>query len=255
MARTWPAAAKSRFHDISIAGDGRLGGHGASVRRSRPQRLPSTLEQVLPVSTVSNAPTQAYPQTTNGIISWFVNNFNYVVGSQPATFSLRSVIVGQNGVSNFVQNKYGPTGGTPGAAWASGTNYTFGDWVNYGGHAYVCILPNAGQTPPTTVAAGSNYYADSAYWVYEPWYNAPVKTSVNTATFGQLWLAYWEVMCDATNGQNAAPNTTVALSEQQVGTNMFRSSLRYPSGAPFPGVLDGPMMAASTQELQLRQLP
>jgi hypothetical protein len=208
----------------------------------------SAFEQYLPISTLNNAPTQAY--LASDIANWYGNNFNYTIGQQATTMSLRSLLVGRNPVSNFVMSKFGPASvALPGAAYNAATAYTFGDWVSYNGHAYVCIQPNSGQTPPTTATTAGNgipgYYADSAFWVYEPWYNAPIKTSVNTASFAQLWLAYWSVMCDT---QNAAPAPQVN-SATTVGANMFRSSLRYTNGA-IPGVANGPLSA--TQELQLR---
>ena len=37
----------------------------------------------------------------------------------------------------------------------------------------------------------------NAYWAVQPWTSHPTKINVNTATFGQLWAAYYAVMAKA----------------------------------------------------------
>jgi hypothetical protein len=79
------------------------------------------------------------------------------------------------------------------------------------------------------------------HWEYQPWTTVPVKASLNTATFRELFRAYFNVMCNDVvplNSNNptsispffvsgAAPSTSIYDSRVTANPHrMFRSSLR-----------------------------
>ncbi len=168
----------------------------------------SLLEQLISTSVYGAPAFRSSPYTDT--ITWYNNNFNFTVPPTPNNMPIRSLLTARNGVSVFAPSKFRAAG-----AWVKGTTYNFGDWVTTGpaGPAYVCIVPNVNLDP--TMAA--NAY----YWAVEPWSNAPTKTSANTATFGQLWAAYWSVMWDQSLSNAAAPGIPVGCENR-----MFRSSIR-----------------------------
>ena len=158
----------------------------------------SPLEQSLFRTLASIAPTAPYQP--GDIANWFNNNFNYVSGSNSSgSMPMRALLVPRSQVSNFVPNKFvfkGPGG-----------SYNFGDAIISNGQRYVCISPNfvpwTLSPTGTPVAPPQDPLIQDPNWAYEPWTTAPTKTSVNTATFQQLYVAYWEVMADQYNTQTA----------------------------------------------------
>ncbi len=141
----------------------------------------------------------------------------------------------------------------PRPPWDTGPNasYTYGDWVRYDNRSYVCIrdtgqkinpkgavLPlggtedvpdpndpgrtipdpnNPGKTIPDPNDPGSTITVPTSalVWVPMPWNDYPTHTGINTAPFGQLWLAFWNVMTDT---QGSVPTGT--------DTRMFRNPMR-----------------------------
>jgi hypothetical protein len=99
---------------------------------------------------------------------------------------------------------------------------------------------------------------DSDTWIYEPWTSSPTKINVNTGTFGQLWLAYYQVMADQPNNTTPnirtwmpafpAPATSAAPGTPPGTARMFRSPLRYVP-QPLPNL---PVGLTPTQVMQLR---
>jgi DNA uptake protein ComE-like DNA-binding protein len=190
----------------------------------------SVLERDLPNSVFSSAASSAY--APSDAVNWYSHNFDFVTGGMP----IRSMLVTQNGVSNFTYSKLHSTGttvttgaiagpgGSPGitsvtaGAWNAGTKYNFGDWVTYTDtnsvtRSYVCMQQNANQPPQTGVS--------TAYWEPQPWTTGPTKASANTATFGQLWTAYYSAMTET-------PITATSLGTvtQAAHNAMFQTSLR-----------------------------
>ena len=157
----------------------------------------------------------------------------------------------RNGISNYALDKlrkpllkrYGSNVYQKTNDDGSVINYWFGDqvtWTDAGGvaRAYVCIKPNT--TGP------SSDPSDTTAWVSEPWLNHPVKTPINTASFEQLWVAFWEVMTDESNN---------APQGGPIGRNPIRNPEVLPlvatSGTPVPGAISpsggddtGPIQAA-----------
>jgi hypothetical protein len=211
----------------------------------------SVLEMRMPNSTFQSPYGMTYPTTPYQPIdagNWFLQNFYYwsdfdgTRTSPPAltpTMPIRALLTSENPVSNFAPNKFNlnPTS----------TPFQFGDVVTSGGYKYVCICP--GTTGPQAL---DQYWSDSN-WAWEPWTNSPTKTSVNTATFQQLYAAYWAVMADqytapvgATPAQwaPAFPNTSGGEAR------MFRNPARswYSAGG---GVVT-PSPLTPTQTMYLR---
>jgi hypothetical protein len=149
---------------------------------------PSVLEQKMPYSTFVNAPTAPYPP--GNTVAWFNANFNYTPGANTNSMLMRSLLVARNPVSNFAPGKFTERGVS-----ATGTGaYNFGDMITYGSHRFVCINPNP-TAAPLLASSGDPYFHDPN-WAFEPWTTAPTKTNVNTASFQQLYAAYWAVMAD-----------------------------------------------------------
>ena len=196
----------------------------------------------LPTPPTLNANVLAAPLAAGGtsVATWFSSQFAFapstVMPSQnflaPSTAGvpsspLRSILTGSGAVSNATPSRLANVTSTP-PAWTVGNAgppavssvYKFGDWVTENGRSYVCICPHtasAATEPGTGVNpaatpfwAGTLAVAPTAAQVAAntgnpgvPFTRHPVKTSVNTAPFEQLYLAFAQVMCDSV-GPNAA---------------------------------------------------
>jgi hypothetical protein len=251
----------------------------------------STVEGDLPNSLLT---AQSSPWSASQVSSWWTANFQYL-GSYNGTNSgspLRTLLVGNNAVSNATPARLGNASSASAPVWVAGHQYNFGDWVVDGPtggpyRSFVCIQahssitgvgvvngpiatnpnqPNPGPyTSPTATsyasanpgalgvwagAQNSISAASNAVLPGVPWHSQPVKTSVNTGTFEQLWLAFAQVMTDSVSinpipsgdslltTSSGSPGTLVAQwqppmlpvtvattnKEQQMG--MFRSVIR-----------------------------
>ena len=256
------------------------------------------------------------------VATWFNDNFSYDAPSNdygnPAVFPLRSLIVAQNPVSNYITPVYdsnvttvkGVTtgnvgepieplgvpfpnnpyaeyaGAIPGMMLPYGTglanngagpsNYVHykGSWsatpispyqfndIVVGGDGYTYIwasptstsssLPAADNVAPTLanlplstqVPTGLGLYQ---FWQFQPWTKSPVKANVNTATFRELYRAFWSVMAGNPSNQsafganfNTNPSTTTGFDpywpDPSAGAGItsdpqhqFRSPLRDPT--------------------------
>ena len=199
---------------------------------NNPNTSPSILEQTLQNTVYEVAPFTPYQpfDTTN----WFKQNFNYIndYATNSNTMPMRALLVSQNPVSNFAPNKFQDKG-----VYVPTPAYAFGDMVTYNGNRYVCIkpFPSGAPVPPNA----DPYYTDPN-WAFEPWTTNPTKTSINTASFQQLYAAYWEVMCEQAN---VPPFNTPA------NARMFRSPIRAQSTPPPPGT-PAPMLPLHTLYLR-----
>jgi hypothetical protein len=205
----------------------------------------STEIEKLTASYITPAPLKPYQGNLYGpgAGTWFTDNFAY--GPAPfATFrQLRPLTVARNPVANsrasfsVTPTTTPPTlpAGRPGfrGAWISGQQYNFGDWVtDTPGYSYLCIRPHSSATPnsrPTTFVGGRPA-ALGLYWEKVPWGDQPVKANINTASFGELWHAFLDVMVDPTGDATwFAPYNTVVPTGPAgggPGMRMFRSSMR-----------------------------
>lgn len=223
---------------------------------------PGQLEQALPTSTrgpkVRGLPYAPADVQTGA--NWFGNNFSYDPTGLP-NMPLRPILVTRNPVSNFCPNRlnyrgvytpsglYDRTGVTQTAASAT---FSFGDAVQFQANSpnYVWIGPSGG-----TQAVPNVPNADTNYWVYEPWTTSPTKISVNTGTFGQLYLAYWSVMADTYVSNTWEPEFYAVTSPTTA--RMFRSPLRTGQQAvPAPAPTNPPTAntAAALTPIQVMQL-
>jgi hypothetical protein len=156
--------------------------------------------------------------------------------------------------------------------WNSKTPaYYFNDVVVGGdGYTYIWSSATAGNTTNapqiTTTSAGPANIAGTQ-WQFQPWTKTPVKANVNTATFRELFRAFWSVM--AGNPSDCAPTGPIPTSSTQVfniytnniatgltGGNLFgpfRSPLRDNTtnvGTAKVGLLDAPVTVAGGPEFK-----
>ncbi len=209
------------------------------------------------------------PYSPDQVAQWYRNNFAYeneVPGSPNTYLPRRAITAARTPVSNYAPNRYNYKGDfyshpnttavPPQKPWDATVAYTFGDWVRYDGRSYICIRENSGAKGAGTNlpvgATGSFTSTDEngapivdangapvmisgpvsqMLWAPMPWNNYPVRTSVNTASFAQLWPAFWNVMCET---QTSVPAGT--------DTAMFRNPMRSsvtvaaaPAGGPAGG--------------------
>ncbi|HXE53400.1 MAG TPA: hypothetical protein VN541_10310, partial [Tepidisphaeraceae bacterium] len=228
-----------------------------------PNTSPNLLEQALPNSLFASSPSVPYlPSDTQ---NWYLNNFYFFndIATGVNRMPIRSLLVTENPVSNFAPTKFRDFGTTyqfVRGQWVpplpAGV-FQFGDMITYtdpnvgGPHRFVCINPNEASTfppVPSNVIPYANSFAtpsqswalDNEAWVYEPWSTSQTKVSANTASFGQLWLAYWSVMAEAQQQSEkvsgtylkapAYPNPEMTSAVKNpllsVSARMFRSPLR-----------------------------
>lgn len=171
----------------------------------------SPLEKYLFNSCLLGSPSTPY--SADKTVPWATANFDFVTGGMP----LRSMLVTQNGVSNFTYSKLRSAG-----TWNNTTKYNFGDWVtwtdaNGATRSYVAMQQGTGNQPQ--MGAGN------AFWEPQSWTTGPTKVSANTATFGQLWAAYYSAMTDA-------PITPTSLGTTNAMAAMFKPSFRTVYGDP-----------------------
>lgn len=245
-----------------------------------PASSSSILEKMMPNTTFKSPYTGAsitlpsgnvpyeYPTTPyqpGDTLKWFAQNFYYWYdfvpgirsGSYPPnppslapTMPMRALLAPQNPVSNFAPAKFNTNPTAP---------YQFGDVYTDAstGYKFVCINPGT-STPPLL----PDKYWQDPNWAWEPWTNAPTKTSVNTGTFQQLYAAYWAVMADQyTPPLSGAPGhwappfpaPVVQGSPPPAGAErrMFRNPCRswYPAAPATPDLSTG---MSPTQVMYLR---
>jgi len=201
---------------------------------------PSLLEQYLSPSvtfTVTSAgttiPVHSSAYSPDQWSQWFTDNFVYENGGG----NIRPLLVARNQVSNVSGSRftYRATSQTPpNNNWQLSTSqapvsYKFGDWVTgdpgTNGHTFVCIQDN------TSAATNSPTATNEQFWTQVPWSDYPVKTSVNTGTFGQLWIAYWSVMSATTpDTPDTASSTTIFRNPIRAAVNTTTSSTTQPTG-------------------------
>jgi hypothetical protein len=122
-------------------------------------------------------------------------------------------------VINPLMTPYDPPVGNPRDGQAAhaqpsgATMYTAGQWIKYqqldgSWRVYRCVqaTSDVANTPPNPRATDNTNpaFTASQYWSLESWSPTATKTSINTATFPELWRSFYNVMCDK---WNTAPNT------------------------------------------------
>lgn len=145
---------------------------------------------------------------------YWADNWDYDRGR----FSRRALLVTSNSVSNAVciprrdlngdgvSEEPGNIGMLPFVSqgnWIAGREYELHQLVRHKKHHYVCIATgNSGQAPTGTTESNQ-------FWEYQPWSATPVKSSLNTASFRDLWRSFWGVM--ATNGDSTSGSNPTTL--------------------------------------------
>jgi hypothetical protein len=249
------------------------------------QKLHTDLYSISSGLGIPTVPTTPYTANGSSITAWFNNNFNYTGGSMPR----RALIVGRNPVVNVAgwhtpmpisakenfavgsvqftpdSMSYPNVSATTGTeiyvnrgAWQGGVAYNQGDVVqstNFtqspptDSRTYVCVAAHTSiaGSPPTNASP----------WRPQDFNIGSPKVNVNTASFNDLWRAYWNVMVnnisktayspfddaggsplDPATGSPVAINGTFAYfgnslvgPQVQHPERMFRSILRGPSAA------------------------
>jgi len=265
-----------------------------------PNASPSYIEQLLPNELYTGQRSTPYSpaQTT----AWFSQLFANQSTTGGIQMPMRTCITCDNATSNAVQPRYKNASSAAPVPWATNTNYNFGDWVvdspgqpgsntvGVPARSFVCIRAHnsgAGQNKPQAILdsgspggtpsgynqAAVGYWAGAQGSAWQlgtrppglPWYQQPVKASVNTATFEDLWLAFAQVMTDSIGVDNQPQYATGsagalvqhwqppmqaqlsnASGEQQLP--MFRSPIRDPKA---PGSA-GRVQLTAAQVLKLR---
>jgi hypothetical protein len=247
-----------------------------------PSMSQSLIEQILPNETRLYTGARNSPYSPSQVYNfsassgyWFNDLFNFST-SGSNTMPLRTVLTGTSPVSNGVpaQLGMGNTASSTVAVWNAATQYSFGDWVvntksiahpTGDGYTYVCILP------PTPGIAPETAVITDEYWARVPWTQNPVKASINTASFEQLYLNFCQVMTDTTVAaavgqpkQWLPPMLTQAQQTVYVEKQlpMFRSSIRDNRSVPIDntgntGNLKSPtsinrIQLTPMQEMQIR---
>jgi len=309
-------ASGARYQALPLSDEAALAYHFC-LRNPASSNPQSVLESLLPNSLWNTAPSTAYdpsftfnPSLPTDPTTWYGANFAYLSGN--STVPIRSLLVTHNPVSNYIQQIYNTTGGTPSTSDPILRNYmlpysgpssphfkgTWSDTVTYNQNDIV-VFP--GPNPDSTAAATGNYfnapggiYSGPSYtfiasasttgqppailtngttnsspansynvlkavnspWQLQPWSVNPTKANVNTATFRELFRAFWCAM--AGNPSNATPFGVTGVDGYNIydptaptaaspGTGnpqaMFRSPLRDPVGAntQYVSLLDVPV--------------
>jgi hypothetical protein len=242
---------------------------------------------------------------------WFDNNFNFtddlLNNNDTNTRSPQAQVVTRNGVSNRVGGAMLPatlatslntTAGytqfydviNPGMTpyeppvANTGTTYLPGQWIKYqqpdgAWRVYRCLQAAnvVSYIPPNPLAQGFLNPAfaplpSTVYWSPESWQPTATKTSVNTATFPELWRSFYNVMCDKWNtapntAPDTAPNTpappptaslvpppgsTTLTAPYRTGVAMFKSSMRTVGTAGTPPTAPATPPLSDIQMVQLR---
>lgn len=219
-----------------------------------PSSPSSLLEQFLPFSTAASTTPYLPTQTSR----WYSDNFNYGVNDAFNLMPLRALLVSRNPMSNFSPNKFrfravGNNGNPTDGLGA----FQFGDFALFQTNKnaklgtpadmrpFVCIDPSLAAGGPQIPLPFNPPIApvptDGTGWVFEPWKDAPTKTNVNTASFEQLWMAYWNVMVEA-GINNQQPQPMFPAPGPGFG-RMFRSPIRPNTGATSPQLISAGQVA------------
>jgi hypothetical protein len=172
-----------------------------------------------------------------------------------------AIYTGSN-ITGYNSNSWGTWGQFKGV-WNQNAVYRFNDIVvdPTDGNTYISLNDDnqIATAPHTLLTSGAlhGYPANLAYWQRQSISQHPVKTNVNTATFRELYRAFWSVMSG--NPANSCPfgqTPANAASYQTAGTydhpyettnptainipwHMFRSVVRDPT-APIAAAVGGP---------------
>lgn len=173
--------------------------------------------------------------------------------NDPSTYpNYRALMTVSNPVSTAVPSRLQPRrhSSDPGDArlpgrWNPDAVYDVGDVVehvvgpNGPAHVFVCISPvQRNGLPPGTLPPNPNALAEHpshvVAWEPRPFEYFPTKASVNSGSFGQLFLAYWQMMGEPTSlWQLISPNPQEVPKIQSPFKDAFRAAIIADSPADF----------------------
>jgi hypothetical protein len=185
---------------------------------TNPNSGQSLLESLLPNSLVKVGATSyrssPYIGTAgNDATQWWSDNFNY--DNLGINTPIRPLLVTSNPVSNYITPVYGGSSSATAepiapemlpygevsngvglhyqGTWNSTKTYANNDIVSYQGFTFISpAASNTGNIPGTITNGGVT--AVNANWRLQPWNSHPTKANINTATFAELYRAFWCVM-------------------------------------------------------------
>lgn len=190
-------------------------------------RLAISVYQTPPVQTAPYLPGEEMVTTPPVRPGWYPGNFDPMsLGGMP----LRALLVSRNAVSNASPSQFVDAG-----EWSGTANYQFGQRVrwNPGGdsvqRSYVCIRGNGPYFGGTNAPPGD--IVSEGIWEPMPWHEEPTRANINSATFGQLWAAYWSVM---NAGSPTGPTTPATPTDPRdyPDSILVGGAAPYPSPAP-----------------------
>jgi hypothetical protein len=153
-----------------------------------PSASPGTIENLLPDSTYKTV--RKTPYRADGVIPWFNAAFNFEMETNPGSFlPRRPILVSSNPVSNQMPKH--------------DMNLQLPYGVEKGKHSSYRVehLPNPGaeqeKMPDYSLLPATGTPPDPSTEKPE---RPAARAAINTADFGTLWRAYWNVMVDQTTG-------------------------------------------------------
>jgi hypothetical protein len=186
--------------------------------------------KVAPSGTTPGTAYTSTPYDPSSAAQWYADSFAYSTSADNLTLPARALLVTRNPVSNYIPQVYNNNGGTASSYDPLLPNYMLpycsgqtipvtaphykGTWsssATYNMNDIVTCSPSSGYAPPlgTTYISlansntGNNPTTTLATWAIQPWTLNAAKANVNTATFRELFRAFWCVM--AGNPSNATP--------------------------------------------------
>ncbi|MDQ3826551.1 MAG: hypothetical protein M3325_12780, partial [Actinomycetota bacterium] len=187
----------------------------------------------------------SYPiEQPDGWLELFIRNYDYLQRFAPPNpvenptqydtyLNRRALMTTWNPVSSAAPAKITPRDPASGDAtstvpvWNPNLAYDLGDVVSYHGINYVCMGPvqsgspvNGGQGGmPPGVAPGGGVAIDHPNrvmpWEPRAYQDFPTRASVNAGTFGQLYLAFWQVMAQNASLKRPRMGTEYAAPQYQ----------------------------------------
>jgi hypothetical protein len=255
------------FHNFDYTG--LLGAAGANLRALAVTRNPNS-NFISPKYDSVNPGDPLVTGTKTGTVEPYVGagmlpyGYNPSAGAWSATtLYAANDVVSYNGLNYLSVTNNGPSPTPPSSSpswkrsawrgmWASGATYQLNDivqsttgmtylWCN---SAQSNTLQDPGTYLPSAIAAG---------WKRQPWHPVPTKANVNTASFRELWRAFWCVMSGPALNNNLispTPSVTPTANFTPFGNNGYQPlavmapGFNDPYGiaqtaiAPFPSVYD-----------------
>ncbi len=238
----------TKYQAVPIDEGMNLAYHGGLAHVSSPAPSP-VLESYLPNSLYS-ASVRRGAFSPGDTVNWYNTLYDY---SNPNT-SLRNLMVVRNPVTSFCPNWF-PYSATvdPNQIYPFATSIQYAD-PNTATPAMTSGYPRGfvSLSLPYEFFPKQHYSPmignayNPAYWAAMPWLSVSTKINANTATFEQLWVAYWSLMQDSPDANGHYPAGQV---DGPAPNNQFRSVIRdviWSNGNGFYGL-------SRNQMIQLRQ--